>query len=104
MEIPCDCGYVARGADDNELVAAAQAHARDVHRMELTAAVVVTVVRSMSQPGAAAEPRPRRARVSRVRALLARHSRLLRAPFLGSVVKEAKGLDGDRRRDPPSDR
>ncbi|MBV8979598.1 MAG: DUF1059 domain-containing protein, partial [Acidimicrobiia bacterium] len=30
----CDCGYLARGADEDELVADARAHAR-VHRMEI---------------------------------------------------------------------
>ncbi len=58
MEIPCECGYVARGADDDELVAAAQDHARTVHRMELTAEVVLAVARSTTPPGAPARPRP----------------------------------------------
>lgn len=34
--IPCDCGYVARGKTDDELVADAQKHAREVHNMEIT--------------------------------------------------------------------
>ena len=34
--IHCDCGYVARGETDDELVADAQRHAREVHDMELT--------------------------------------------------------------------
>jgi predicted small metal-binding protein len=32
----CDCGRVLRGDTDDELVAAAQQHARDAHGMELT--------------------------------------------------------------------
>jgi predicted small metal-binding protein len=32
----CDCGRVMRGASDDELVAAAQQHAREAHGMELT--------------------------------------------------------------------
>ena len=32
----CDCGRVVRGDSDDELVAAAQQHARDAHGMELT--------------------------------------------------------------------
>jgi predicted small metal-binding protein len=32
----CDCGRVLRGATDDELVAAAQKHAREAHGMELT--------------------------------------------------------------------
>lgn len=34
--INCDCGYTARGETDDELVADAQKHAREVHDMELT--------------------------------------------------------------------
>jgi predicted small metal-binding protein len=34
--INCDCGRVLRGDTDDELVAAAQKHARDAHGMELT--------------------------------------------------------------------
>ncbi len=34
--IQCDCGYVARGETDDELVADAQKHAREVHNMEIT--------------------------------------------------------------------
>lgn len=34
--INCECGYVARGETEDELVADALAHARDVHAMELT--------------------------------------------------------------------
>jgi predicted small metal-binding protein len=35
--IVCDCGYVVKGDTDDELVAGAQAHARDVHGMEISA-------------------------------------------------------------------
>ena len=34
--IQCPCGVVIEGRDDEEVVAQAQAHARDVHQMELT--------------------------------------------------------------------
>jgi predicted small metal-binding protein len=34
--INCDCGRVVRGNTDDELVAAAQDHARDAHGMALT--------------------------------------------------------------------
>jgi predicted small metal-binding protein len=34
--INCDCGFVVQGADDAELVRNAQAHAREVHGMEMT--------------------------------------------------------------------
>lgn len=34
--IDCPCGYVLEGDGDDEIVARAQQHARDVHGMELT--------------------------------------------------------------------
>ena len=34
-EIVCDCGWSFRGGED-ELIAAVLAHAREVHRLELT--------------------------------------------------------------------
>ena len=34
--IECPCGTVLRGADEDEVVAEAQAHAKSVHDMELT--------------------------------------------------------------------
>jgi len=40
--LECDCGYVARGEDDGELVAAAQAHARKAHGMELPARLILS--------------------------------------------------------------
>ncbi len=34
--IKCDCGFIVRGETDDELVAAARRHAREVHDMDLT--------------------------------------------------------------------
>lgn len=34
--INCPCGFVVKGNSDEELVARAQEHARQVHQMELT--------------------------------------------------------------------
>lgn len=34
--IRCDCGFVVRGDNDDELAKGAQAHAREVHSIELT--------------------------------------------------------------------
>jgi predicted small metal-binding protein len=34
--ITCPCGYVLRGASDDEVVEKAQQHAKTVHAMELT--------------------------------------------------------------------
>jgi hypothetical protein len=34
--IGCECGYVARGDDEEGLVADARRHAREAHRLELT--------------------------------------------------------------------
>ena len=39
----CDCGRVLRGDTDDELVAAAQKHAREAHGMELTREQVLSL-------------------------------------------------------------
>jgi predicted small metal-binding protein len=39
----CDCGRVVRGGTDDELVAAAQKHAREAHGMELTREQVLSL-------------------------------------------------------------
>jgi predicted small metal-binding protein len=44
--IKCDCGFVVTGADDAELAANGQAHAKEVHGMDLTAEQVL----SMAEP------------------------------------------------------
>ena len=41
--INCDCGYVVRGATDDELAVKAQAHARDVHSMEISVEQVLAL-------------------------------------------------------------
>lgn len=41
----CECGVVLRGVDDDDLVAKAQAHARDVHKMEITREQVLAMAR-----------------------------------------------------------
>lgn len=41
--INCDCGFVARSDTDDELVAVAQRHAREVHDMELTREQVLSL-------------------------------------------------------------
>ncbi len=41
--INCDCGFVARGDSDDELVAVAQRHAKEVHDMELTREQVLSL-------------------------------------------------------------
>jgi predicted small metal-binding protein len=43
--IHCPCGHVVEGGDDDELVANAQAHAREVHGMELTAEEALSMAR-----------------------------------------------------------
>ena len=35
--INCDCGFTVRGETDDELVSSAQAHAQEVHGMDMTA-------------------------------------------------------------------
>jgi predicted small metal-binding protein len=34
--INCPCGFVVKGETDDELVARAQAHAKEVHQMDLS--------------------------------------------------------------------
>jgi predicted small metal-binding protein len=41
--INCDCGRVVQGDSDDELVAAAQQHAREAHGMELTREQVLSL-------------------------------------------------------------
>ncbi len=41
--INCDCGRVVRGDSDDELVSAAQKHAREAHGMELTREQVLSL-------------------------------------------------------------
>jgi predicted small metal-binding protein len=45
--IHCDCGYVARGETDDELVADAQKHAREVHTMEITREQILAMAQPM---------------------------------------------------------
>jgi predicted small metal-binding protein len=42
----CQCGVVLRGETDDELVANAQRHAREVHYMELTREQVLAMART----------------------------------------------------------
>jgi predicted small metal-binding protein len=41
----CQCGVVLRGETDDELIANAQRHAREVHDMELTREQVLAMAR-----------------------------------------------------------
>jgi predicted small metal-binding protein len=36
LVINCECGFVVRGKTEDEFVAAAQAHSKDAHKMEIT--------------------------------------------------------------------
>jgi predicted small metal-binding protein len=45
--IQCPCGTTLLGADDDEVVAAAQAHAREVHQQDLSRDQAL----SMARPG-----------------------------------------------------
>ena len=45
-ELACDCGYVAHGADEDELVAAVQTHAWHAHRMKLSADLILALTRT----------------------------------------------------------
>jgi predicted small metal-binding protein len=41
----CECGVVLRGVDDDDLVARAQRHARDVHQMDVTREQILAMAR-----------------------------------------------------------
>lgn len=45
-QVSCDCGTIIRKESDDELVAAVQRHAREVHNMELTQEQIL----SMAEP------------------------------------------------------
>lgn len=42
----CQCGVVLRGETDDELVANAQGHAREVHNMEISREQVLAMART----------------------------------------------------------
>ncbi len=46
--IKCDCGFVVRGNTEDELVKAAQRHAKEVHDMDLTAEQVLAMAEPAS--------------------------------------------------------
>jgi predicted small metal-binding protein len=46
--INCDCGFVVRGNTDDELVAEATKHAREVHNLEITRDQVLAMAESAS--------------------------------------------------------
>ena len=48
--IRCDCGFEATGDGDDELVSRAQAHAREVHDVELSAELVLGLAGTRVQP------------------------------------------------------
>ena len=41
----CECGVILRGVDDDDLVEKTQAHARNVHNMEITREQVLAMAR-----------------------------------------------------------
>ena len=43
LVINCECGFVVRGKDEDELVVNAQAHAKSEHNMDLTARQALAV-------------------------------------------------------------
>ena len=49
-ELECDCGFVAQGGDDDELVVAVQAHAREAHDMSLPADLILAMVGTKPRP------------------------------------------------------
>jgi predicted small metal-binding protein len=58
-EIRCDCGYVAEGADENELVASARVHGIEVHGMDFSAEQLLALARPATHgPGAGRTAEP----------------------------------------------
>ena len=43
--IPCPCGYIVRGKDEEEIVAKAQRHAKEAHGMALTREQILAMAR-----------------------------------------------------------
>lgn len=43
--IHCPCGHVVHGEDDDQVVANAQVHAREVHRMDLSTEQALSMAR-----------------------------------------------------------
>ena len=41
----CECGVIIRGKDDDELVARAQRHGREVHNMDATREQILAMAR-----------------------------------------------------------
>ncbi len=56
MKLDCECGFVARGSGGEELVAVAQAHARDAHIVDLSAEVILALAGMSSNLLQATEP------------------------------------------------
>ncbi|MDQ3896492.1 MAG: DUF1059 domain-containing protein [Actinomycetota bacterium] len=57
MVLRCDCGFQAEGDSEDDLVAAAQVHARDVHSSEIAAEVILGLLhRRPSRPAADGDP------------------------------------------------
>jgi predicted small metal-binding protein len=52
----CNCGYVASGADEEELIGAVQRHAREAHAMTLTHEEVLLLVFRAELYGPASTP------------------------------------------------
>lgn len=46
--IKCDCGFIVRGENDDELVKRAKTHALDVHKMEITAEQALSMAEPVS--------------------------------------------------------
>ena len=51
MSLKCDCGFVADGRDEDAIVLAARAHAREVHKIELTNDLVLAAAEEERKEG-----------------------------------------------------
>ena len=55
MVLRCDCGFRVAGETESDLVAAAQAHAKDVHGADVAAEVVIDLLRAQGSRAARKE-------------------------------------------------
>lgn len=78
MRLDCECGFVARGAGGDEVVAVAQAHAR-AHLVDLTPEVILALA-DLSREGEGGPDDAQESSPACCETLAARH--------LGSRVKE----------------
>ena len=51
MVLECDCGYLARGDDEEHLIADVRSHAWSMHHVELSAELVLQLAHEVDEGG-----------------------------------------------------